>query len=550
MAHPLGRIHAPSGALSSKAGAVENARGKTDKESPMNAADLLPAQFNVATWFVDRNVEEGRGGKPAFHCESRTLTYDDVLDLTNRTGNALAELGVGMEDRVLMLCLDAPEFIGTFWGAMKLGAVPVPVNTLMRSADYLYFLNDSRAKVAVVSSALLAELEPVLAQATFLRHVLVAGGRSARHPSWEDAVGKASSTLAAAPTSRDDAAFWLYSSGSTGFPKGAVHLHHDMVICTETYAKQVLGLRESDRVFSAAKLFFAYGLGNAGYFPMGVGAESVLYSPRPTPDAVFEVLATHRPTIFFGVPTLYAGMLAVKDAERRWDLSSLRLCVSAGEALPDEIYARWRERFGVEIIDGIGTTEILHIFLSNRPGSARPGSTGLEVPGYEAIIVDETGAPVKRGEIGNLRVKGDSTMAFYWNKHDKTRETLWGSWIQTGDKYHQDEDGYFWYAGRADDMLKVGGIWVSPVEVEATLVRHPAVLEAAVVGKEDEERLVKPKAFVVLKEPSTASPGLGDELKAFVKDKIAPYKYPRWVEFLDELPKTATGKIQRFKLRD
>jgi benzoate-CoA ligase family protein len=515
----------------------------------MNAAQSLPAQFNVATWFVDRNVSEGRGTKPAFHCDGRTLSYADVLDLTNRTGNALRDLGVRMEDRVLMLCLDAPEFIGTFWGAIKLGAVPVPVNTLMRSADYLYFLNDSRARVVVVSKPLLAELEPVLAQAGLVEHVLVAGGDPGRHRSWEETVANASSALAAAPTSRDDAAFWLYSSGSTGFPKGAVHLHHDMVVCVETYAKQVLGIRESDRVFSAAKLFFAYGLGNAGYFPMGVGAESVLYPQRPTPDSVFEILARSRPTIFFGVPTLYAGMLAIKDAEHRWDLSSLRLCVSAGEALPDEIYNRWRERFGVEIIDGIGTTEILHIFLSNRPGAARPGSTGLPVPGYEAVLVDETGAPVNRGEIGNLRVKGDSTMAFYWNKHDKTKETLWGSWIQTGDKYYQDDDGYFWYAGRADDMLKVGGIWVSPVEVESTLIRHSSVLEAAVVGKEDDERLVKPKAFVVLKEPASASPALADELKAFVKDKIAPYKYPRWIDFVAELPKTATGKIQRFKLR-
>jgi benzoate-CoA ligase len=363
-------------------------------------------------------------------------------------------------------------------------------------------------------------------------------------------VANASPTLEAAATSRDDAAFWLYSSGSTGFPKGAVHLHHDMVVCQETYARQVLGIRETDRVYSAAKLFFAYGLGNAGYFPMGVGGQSILYPHRPTPESVFEILARHRPTIFFGVPTLYAAMLAVKEAERRYDLSALRLCVSAGEALPDELYARWRERFGVEVLDGIGTTEILHIFLSNRPGAARPGSTGQAVPGYEAILVDDEGHPVPRGEIGNLRVKGDSTMAYYWNKHDKTKETLFGAWIQTGDKYHQDEDGYFWYAGRADDMLKVGGIWVSPIEVEATLIRHPAVLEAAVVGKEDTDRLVKPKAFVVLKEPAAGGATLAEELKRFVKDKIAPYKYPRWIDFVAELPKTATGKIQRFKLRD
>ena len=515
----------------------------------MNAADVLPQQFNVVTHFVDRHVAEGRGGAPAFHYEERTLTYADVQELANRSGNALRELGVGMEDRVLLICLDAPEFLGTFWGALKIGAVPVPVNTMMRSADYLYFLNDSRAKVAVVSAPLLAEAAPALVEATYLRHVLIAGGSPGQFLSWEERLGRAAASLEAAPTSRDDAAFWLYSSGSTGFPKGAVHLQHDMVVCADTYAKRVLGLRPTDRVFSAAKLFFAYGLGNAGYFPMAVGAQSVLYPHRPMPEPVFEVIARYRPTIFFGVPTLYAAMLAVKEAAARFDTSSLRLCVSAGEALPEEIYTRWRERFGVEIIDGIGTTEILHIFLSNRPGESRPGSSGLPVPGYEASIVDDEGRPVPQGEIGNLRVKGDSIMAYYWNKHEKTKETLFGPWIQTGDKYYQDQDGYFWYCGRSDDMLKVGGIWVSPVEVEATLVRHPAVLESAVVGKEDTDRLVKPKAFVVLKEPWKASDELADELKGFVKDKIAPYKYPRWIEFVGELPKTATGKIQRFKLR-
>src|SRR5712691_8460839 len=515
----------------------------------MIASEQLPQRFNVATWFVDRNIAAGRQNAPAFHCEGGTLTYGDVHDLVNRTGNALLELGVQMEDRVLVLCLDTPEFLGAFWGAIKIGAVPIPANTLLRTQDYLYFLDDSRAKVAIVSAPLLAEAGPALAQARSLKHVLVAGGAPGAHLSFEDRVAKASARLDAAPTSRDEPAFWLYSSGSTGFPKGAVHLHHDMVVCAETFAKEVIGYRATDKVYSAAKLFFAYGLGNAGYFPMAVGAQSVLYPGRPTPEVVFEILSTHRPTLFYGIPTLYASMLAVKDAEKRYDLSSLRLCMSAGEALPDELYNRWRERFGVELIDCIGTTEILHCFLSNRPGEARPGSTGKAVPGYEAIIVDDEGRAVPQGEIGNLRVKGDSIMAYYWNQHEKTKDALLGHWMQTGDKYYQDPDGYFWYCGRADDMLKVGGIWVSPVEVENTLVGHAAVLEVAVVGHEDTDRLVKPKAFVVLKDGVAAAPSLEDELKGFVKDKLAPYKYPRWIEFVPTLPKTATGKIQRFKLR-
>ena len=509
----------------------------------------VPDSFNAASFFVDRHVAEGRGGRVAFHYEETTLTYGALQELVNRTGNALLELGLEREQRVLALLLDSPEFLGTFWGAIKAGIVPVPLNTMMRPQDYLYFLDDSRAKVLVVSEPLLSVVEPVLGEARYLKHVVVAGKPSGKALGFEALVGRQPSRLEAADTSKDDAAFWLYSSGSTGFPKGAVHLQHDMVVCADTYALQVLGMTEADRTVSAAKLFFAYGLGNNMYFPMRVGGQGVLYPHRPLPDAMFEMIHRHRPTIFFGVPTLYAAMLQVKEAEKRWDLSSLRQCVSAGEALPAELYRRWQERFGVEVLDGIGTTEILHIFLSNRPGQSRPGSTGLAVPGYEAAIVDDQGHPVPRGDIGNLRVKGDSIMASYWNKHEKTKSTLHGHWIETGDKYYQDQDGYFWYCGRGDDMLKVGGIWVSPVEVENTLVGHPAVLEAAVVGHEDEERLVKPKAFVVLKEGQSPSPALEADLKAFVKDKIAPYKYPRWIEFVSELPKTATGKIQRFKLR-
>ena len=482
----------------------------------------VPDRFNAATFFVDRHIAEGRGGKVGFFHEDGELTYAGLQELVNRAGNALRDLGVEPEHRVLCLLLDSPAFLATFWGAIKIGAVPIPINTMMRGQDYLYFLNDSRARVAVISEPLLAEAGPVLSQARYLKHVVVVGKPGAGQIGFDAWIAKAGSALEAVDMSKDDACFWLYSSGSTGFPKGAVHLQHDMVVSSDTYALQVLGITPEDRTFSAAKLFFAYGLGTNMYFPMRVGAQGVLYPHRPLPDAMFEVIHRHKPTIFFGVPTLYAAMLQVKDAEKRYDFSSVRRCVSAGEALPEAIYTRWRERFGVEILDGIGTTELLHIFLSNPPGRARPGSTGLAVPGYEARIVDDEGLPVPQGEIGSLRVKGDSTMAYYWNQHEKTKATLFGEWIHTGDKYYQDADGYFWYCGRADDMLKVDGIWVSPVEVENTLVGHAAVLEAVVVGHEDADRLVKSQAFVVLKDGHAATPGLEDEMKHFVKDKLAP----------------------------
>ncbi len=510
----------------------------------------IPDRFNAASFFVDRNVQEGRGEHTAFRCEGGSVTYAQVQRDVNRVGNALRELGLQKEQRVLLLQLDTPDFVSSFFGVVKIGAVPVPVNTLMRSQDYLYFLNDTRAPAAIVSQALLPELEKVRHQAPNLRHVIIVGEADPPHQSFKDWIAPASPRLEAADTSRADMAFWLYSSGSTGFPKGAVHRHRDMVVCSDTYALQVLGIHETDRCFSAAKLFFAYGLGNAMYFPMRVGAEAVLLPSRPTAEAVFETIDRSMPTLFFGVPTLYAAMLQVNDAATKYDTSSLRLCVSAGESLPADLFRRWKDRIGVEILDGIGTTEVLHIFISNRAGNVKPGSTGLPVPGYEAVITDEAGRPVQPGEVGNLRVRGDSIMAYYWDQPEKTNAALVGDWIVTGDKYYQDPDGYFWYCGRADDMLKVGGIWVSPVEIENTLIAHPAVLEAAVIGKEDEDRLAKPKAFVVLKDPPQSPGALAIELQAFVKERIAPYKYPRWIEFVPELPKTATGKLQRYRLRE
>jgi benzoate-CoA ligase len=510
----------------------------------------VPERFNAARFFVDRHIDEGRGNRPAIRVDGSRLTYGDIHRSVNQVGNALLNLGVERGDRVLLALLDGPEFVASFFGAMKIGAVPVPVNTLMRSADYQYFLSDSAAKVLVVSEPLWTEVGAVVASASQLSHVVVAGSAPASHVSYDEWVADASASLECVDTSKDDPAFWLYSSGSTGFPKGAVHRHRDMLVCSDTYALQVLGITEADVTFSAAKLFFAYGLGNNLYFPMRVGAEAVFLAGRPSAEVVFEILDRERPTLFFGVPTLYAGMLQVKDGDSRFDLSSLRRCVSAGEALPADVYRRWMDRFHVEILDGIGTTEVLHIFLSNRPGLVRPGSSGVPVPGYDVVVVDEAGKLVPRGEIGNLRVKGDSTMACYWNRPDKTSEVLDGPWIATGDKYYVDEDGFFWYCGRVDDMLKVGGIWVSPIEVESALIAHDAVLEAAVVGHLDADRLIKPKAFVVLKDPGSASEGLAEELREFVRARIAPYKRPWWIEFVSVLPKTATGKIQRYKLRE
>jgi benzoate-CoA ligase len=509
---------------------------------------IIPDRMNAATVFVDRHVEAGRGGKVAIVCGDQAVTYGELLAGVNRVGNALRGLDVRIENRVLLLLLDSPAFAHAFFGAMKIGAVPIPVNTLMRPDDYEYVLNDSRAVVAVVSDALLPQLAAIPRERLpFLREIVVAGHPVAGYPSLEGLMEGSSAELAAELVSKDDAAFWLYSSGSTGFPKGCVHLHHDMLFCCEYYARGILGMSEADRTFSVAKLFFAYGLGNALYFPLYVGASTVLLPGRPDPAAVYGQVERHRPTLLFSVPTSYAALLAT---EGDYDLSSVRQAVSAGEALPKAIFDRFQARHGVEILDGIGSTEILHIFISNRPGRARPGSSGQVVPGYEAKLLDDEGNPVGPDEIGNLLIKGDSTCSMYWNKHHQTARTILGEWIKTGDKYSRDEEGYYWYAGRSDDMLKVGGIWVSPVEIENTLMAHPAVLEAGVVGRADRDELVKPQAFVVLQAGQAPSPELADELRAFVRDKLAPYKYPRWIEFVGELPKTATGKTQRFRLRE
>ncbi len=518
----------------------------------------LPEEYNAAVAFLDGALANGWGARTAIRSGDQTLTYAQVAEGANRTGNALRTLGVEMEQRVVVLLYDSPQFAYTFFGAMKIGAVPVPINTQLRPQDYLYMLNDSRAHVLVVEADLWAQIASLRQQLTFLRHVVVVrrdtggGGtdQSGAVIDFERLIAGARPDLVAAPTTRDDTAFWLYSSGSTGFPKGCVHLQHDMHVCTELYAKPILHLTADDVTFSAAKLYFAYGLGNGLYFPLSVGASAIHYPGRITADAAFRVIHEQRPTIFFGSPTLFAAMLAIPDAASRFDMSSLRLCVSAGESLPADLFTRWRDRFGTEILDGIGSTEILHIFISNRAGEVKPGSSGHVVPGYEARIVDEQGQPVAQGEIGNLWIAGDSTCTQYWNKHERTKATILGAWIQTGDKYYQDAEGYYWYCGRSDDMLKVSGQWVSPVEVESALITHPSVLEAAVVARADADGLIKPQAFVVLQAGVTASDELASELKQHVKTTLVPYKYPRWVEFVPELPKTATGKVQRYILRN
>lgn len=528
----------------------------TPPSSGMNPADALPFDYNVAAAYVDGALAAGWGDRVAIRMGPDAWSYARLVDQVNRTGNALRALGVEMEQRVALLLADSPQFAASFFGAIKIGAVAVPLNTQLRPQDYLYMLNDSRAHVLVAEADLWRQLAPLRRELRFLRHVVLvhrSPDETDRDPNtmeYDALTSGGSAELSAAPTTKDDTAFWLYSSGSTGFPKGCVHLHHDIPVCAELYGKPVLGIRPDDVAFSAAKLYFAYGLGNGLYFPMSVGATAIHYPGRITPQASFEVISQQRPTIFFGSPTLFAGMLAIPDASDRFDTSSLRLCVSAGEALPAEIFNRWRDRFGVEILDGIGSTEILHIFISNMPGQVVPGSSGRLVPGYSALIADEQGQPVAQGEIGNLLIAGDSICSQYWNKHERTRTTIIGPWIQTGDKYYQDQLGNYWYCGRSDDMLKVSGQWVSPVEVEAALIAHPSVLEAAVVGAEDADGLVKPYAFVVLQPGITGDDALRTELQGHVKTALVPHKYPRWVEFVDELPKTATGKIQRYRLRE
>lgn len=513
----------------------------------MSGETPAPDCYNAAAALIEPNIT-ARPNKTAYIDEYGSYPFADLAERVDRCAGALMDLGLQMENRVLVCLLDTIDFPAVFLGAIKAGIVPIAANTLLTSSDFDYMLRDSRARALVVSQALLPSFEPILDGQPFLRNIIVSGEKNGRYPLLSRLLNQAKARFTTAPTRPDDACFWLYSSGSTGPPKGVVHVQTSMMQTAELYARPILGIDETDVVFSAAKLFFAYGLGNALSFPLAVGATTVLLGDRPTPANVCRILREHRPTIFYGVPTLYSALLASGGLPDRGALN-LRRCTSAGEALPAELGRRWLEHTGVDILDGLGSTEMLHIFLSNRPGEVRYGTTGKPVPGYEIKLLDETGAPAADGTIGELQVAGPTAAACYWNNREKSHATFLGPWTRSGDKYSKDQDGYFTYAGRNDDMLKVSGIWVSPFEVESALASHPAVLEAAVVAHADDDGLIKPKAFVVLRPGTDPAAGLAGDLQQHVKSRLAPYKYPRWIEFAAELPKTATGKIQRFKLR-
>ena len=508
-------------------------------------------RYNLADDLVDRHVREGRGDRVAIVSEERHVTYRELSENINRVGHALTALGVLAGQRVLLVLLDSPEYIAAFLGAVKIGAVAVPTNTTLRSTDYEYFLEESRAVAVIVHAALLIEVAPALEASSprLENRVVVVGDRVSGYLHWDDWLDGGWGALDAAPTMGTDVAFWLWTSGSTGKPKAAVHVHRDWAYCAANYAAGVLGLTASDVTFSSSKLFHAYGLGNSLAFPLYAGATTVLSPDRPRAKSVLEIAQRTRPTLFFSVPTLYAAMLQEARATD-YDLSSVRLAISAAEPLPAQIFRHWKERFDIEILDGLGSTELLHIYLSARADEVRPGSSGTPVPGYEIRVVDAAGQDVSAGTVGDLLVAGDSRAVAYWNRPELTADRMRGRWFVTGDKYSVDADGYYWYAGRADDMFKVSGQWVSPIEIESTLVEHTSVLEAAVIAFQEESRLHTAKAFVVLRQGCTAGPELAKELQDFVKARLAPYKCPRRIEFLSELPKSAAGKVLRYKLRE
>jgi 4-hydroxybenzoate-CoA ligase len=508
----------------------------------------IERNFNAATYFIDRHLDKGRSDKIAFIDAKGEYSYCDLARRVNQIGNALKNAGVRQESRVAMIVQDTIDFPAIFWGAIKAGVVPVSINTLLTTEHYRYILNDCRAQILFVSQPVYATVEPLLKKIGNLEQVVILGKHN--DSGLQAFLGDALTTLTATQTTRDDACFWLYSSGSTGNPKGVIHRHANLYWTARLYGHEVLGIHESDVVYSAAKLFFAYGLGNGMSFPLDVGATAVLLADRPTPGAVMKILRQYQPTIFCGVPTLYAAILANPENNRETGSRRLRRCVSAGEALPEEIGREFETRFGAEILDGVGSTEMLQTYLSNRSGDNQYGCSGVAVPGYDLRLVDENGNQVAYGEIGELMVKAPSACDGYHNQREKNHNTFIGPWAYSGDKYFQNGRGYYVYCGRADDMFKSGGNWVSPFEVESTLIAHAKVLEAAVVPHKDDHGNVKPKAFVVLQDGVEQTDSLVEDLKNHAKETIEVWKYPRWIEFCNELPRTATGKMQRYKLRE
>jgi 4-hydroxybenzoate-CoA ligase len=512
--------------------------------------------YNAAVDFVDANVARGLGEKIAFTDSERSLTYAELHDRSCRFAMALRTLGLREEARLILSFHDTIDYPVAFWGAIRAGVIPIPVNTLLTAEQYAYLFADSRAAGTVIAAPMARTLLSVRDRLPCLRCVIVTEATAKDRADMRDVVffddllAQADATPLTATTTSDEVALWMYTSGSTGDPKAVRHVHTSLMVTARLMGQGIIGIREDDVAFSAAKLSFSYGLGNAMSFPMSVGASSVLLTDRPTPQAVLDTIRRHRPTIFYAVPSLYAALLAHPGIGPGAGSDRLRLCISAGEALPAHVGERWRDIVGVDVLDGIGSTEMLQTFLSNRPGDVRYGSTGKPVPGYDAKIVDESGRELSHGEIGELVVRGPSAGEGYWNQRAKSRRTFCGEWTYTGDKYVRDAEGYYYCCGRTDDMFKVNGMWVSPFEVETALGSHEAVLEAAVVGKEDGDGLVKPKAFIVLKDGYAADDALLETLRAHVKERAGPWKYPRWIDFRPDLPRTATGKIQRFRLRD
>ncbi|HEU5237464.1 MAG TPA: benzoate-CoA ligase family protein [Pyrinomonadaceae bacterium] len=523
---------------------------------PVEFAEL----FNMADYFLYHNLEEGRENKVCLHFRNRTYTYGDAARMANRAGNALRELGVQMEDRVLIVLPDCPEFVWTWFGAARIGAVITMVNPLLPADDYRYYLEYTRARVVIAHESFMEPIVAAASSSNHLRAIIIARKEDSVEAeplsvqsqivsvSFSEVVDAQLPVCRAAETHRDDIAIWLFTSGSTGHAKGAVHLQHDLPYNTEVFARRTMGVNENDLTVSVPKLFFGYATGTNLLFPFAVGGATALFAERSTPERMFEVIDRYQPTVLTTVPTMINAMLNVEDASKR-DLSSIRFCYSAGEALPVELYHRWKEAFGVEICDGIGSAEMFHIYITNRPGDVKPGSLGRIVEGYEARIVDADDNDVTTGEMGTLKIKGDSAALCYWNAHGKSKATFAGDWCTSGDQFHVDTEGYYWYHGRTDDMLKVGGIFVAPAEIENCLLQHEAVLECAVVGHDEGDGLVKPKAFVVVRGEHQPSAALAEEIKLFVKERIAIYKYPRWVEFVTSLPKNDRGKIDRKLLK-